>query len=559
MTFVGGEGLAMKRRLGLVSAAFAAAFVTAAQAADQSQVVVADLRDYASPAGVAEASIADLQAEMTAGRVTSEQLVRAYLARVAQIDRSGPTLRSVIALNPKAVEEARALDAERRAGHVRGPLHGVPILLKDNIETADPIPTTAGSLALKDNVSGRDAPLVARLRAAGAVILGKTNLSEWANIRSSRSISGWSAVGGLVKNPYALDRNACGSSSGSGAATAASLAAAAVGTETDGSITCPSAMTGLVGLKPTVGLVSRTYVVPISHSQDTAGPMGRSVADVAALLTAMAGFDPKDPATAEADAHRADYARALDTGALKGKRIGVMRPRDADPAVLAEFDRALDQLRAGGAELVDLTGQLKGQDEVGRNELVVLLTELKSDMGAYLASTPEAVKARSLDDLIAFDRAHAEQEMPLFGQDLFEQAQAMKGPDGDDYRRARETARRLAGAEGLDKVMTAGRLDAVVAPTTGPAWRTDVVDGDHDSGSASTLPAVAGYPHLTVPMGEVKGLPVGLSFIGRAWSEPQLLALGYAYEQRAHARKPPTYAPSIELDPEVQARLAPAG
>jgi amidase len=441
---------------------------------------------------------------------------------------------------------------------VRGPLHGVPILLKDNIETADPVPTTAGSLALKDNIGGRDAPLVARLRAAGAVILGKTNLSEWANIRSSRSISGWSAVGGLVKNPYALDRNACGSSSGSGAAAAASLAAAAVGTETDGSITCPSAMNGLVGLKPTVGLVSRTYVVPISHSQDTAGPMGRSVADVAALLTAMAGSDPKDPATAEADAHRIDYSKALDANALTGKRIGVMRPHDADPLVMAAFDRACDQLRAGGAELVDLEGQVKDLDEIGRNELVVLLTELKSDMGAYLASTPEAVKTRSLADLIAYDREHADSEMPLFGQDLFERAQAMKGPDDAGYKTARQTSLRLAGADGLDKVMTADRLDAIIAPTTGPAWRTDVVDGDHDTGSATMLPAVAGYPHLTVPMGEVRGLPVGLSFIGRAWSESQLLALGYAYEQHAHARKPPTYAPSVELDPAVAAHLGPA-
>lgn len=516
-------------------------------------------RDFSRPEAVVELSIPDLQRAMAAGRTTSEQLVKDYLARIEAIDRSGPTLRSVIAINPDALGEARALDAERRAGHVRGPLHGIPILIKDNIETADPVPTTAGSLALKDNVGGRDAPLVARLRAAGAVILGKTNLSEWANIRSSRSISGWSAVGGLVKNPYALDRNACGSSSGSGAATAASLAAAAVGTETDGSVTCPSSINGLVGLKPTVGLVSRTFVVPISHSQDTAGPMARSVADAALLLTVMAGSDPKDPATAKADAHRTDYAKALAPDALKGKRIGVLRPRDTnDPAVKALFERALAELRGAGAELVEVTDQFKNGSTIGKDEFAVLMTELKADMGSYLAATPASVKTRTLKDLIAFDAANAAAEMPFFGQEHFEAAEKTKGLDDSDYLAARDEARRLAGADGLDKVIVDNRLDAIVAPTTGPAWRTDLVDGDNGEGSAATLPAVAGYPHLTVPMGQVRGLPVGLSFIGRAWSEAELLSLGYAYEQRTHLRAPPAYRASVEADPDVQAHLAPA-
>ena len=412
--------------------------------------------------------IPDPQRAMAEGRTTSEQLVKAYLARIEAIDRSGPTLRSVIAVNPNALAEARALDAERRAGHVRGPLHGVPILIKDNIETADPIPTTAGSLALKTTSRAGTRPGRAAAR-GGAVILGKTNLSEWANIRSDRSISGWSAVGGLVKNPYALDRNACGSSSGSGAAAAASLAAAAIGTETDGSVICPSSFNGLVGLKPTVGLVSRTFVVPISHSQDTAGPMARSVEDVALLLTAMAGSDPKDPATAEADAHKADYARALDREALKGKRIGVMRPRDMnDPAVTAAFDKALAELKAGGrrARRGDRPVEDRGHDRQGRAGGAADRAEGRHR--GYLASTPPSVKARTLADLIAFDAANAGAEAPFFGQELFEAAQKTKGLDDADYVKARDEARRLAGAEGLDKVMLDNRLDAIVAPTARP-------------------------------------------------------------------------------------------
>ena len=507
---------------------------------------------------VEEKSIAQLQADLTAERVTSEQLVRAYLARIERLDRNGPKLQSVLALNPDALADARKLDAERRAGHVRGPLHGIPVLIKDNIETADPIATTAGSLALKDNIGHRDSPLVARLRAAGAIILGKTNLSEWANIRSSRSSSGWSAVGGLTRNPYSADRSACGSSSGSGAAAAASFAAAAVGTETDGSVSCPSAMNGLVGLKPTVGLIPRTFIVPISHSQDTPGPMARSVADAAAMLTVMAGSDARDPQTADADAHKGDYTTALDPDALKGKRIGVMRfDAGYDPNVDALLDRAIADLKAAGAEVVEIK-TFASEPEIGKNEGLVLNTELKADMATYLASTPAAVKSRTLSDLIAFDNAHAHEEMPFFGQETFEQADKTKDLNDPEYKKARETSFRLAGPEGIDKLLADDKLDALIAPTTGPAWTIDVVNADHFSGSDTTLPAVAGYPHLTVPMGQIDGLPVGLSFIGPAWSEARLIGLGYAYEQKTHRRRPPTYAKTSDALVDVAPGLKPA-
>ena len=494
------------------------------------------------------------QAELRRGLTTSEALTRRYLARIEAVDRAGPVLHAVIALNPHALADARKLDAERKAGHVRGPLHGVPILLKDNIESDDDTATTAGSLALKDNVTHRDAPLVRRLTDAGAVILGKTNLSEWANIRSSHSVSGWSGVGGLVKNPYALDRSACGSSAGSGAAVAASLAAAAVGTETDGSVTCPSKVNGLVGLKPTVGLVSRTYVVPISHSQDTPGPMGRSVEDVAALLTGMAGSDPKDPATAEADAHKIDYLRALSPAALAGKRIGVVREGLARETGIGKlYDAALERLRGAGAVLVEIP-QPKAQ--TGEDEHLVLITELKADLDAYLASTPPTVKTRTLADLIAFDKA-TPREMALFAQETFEQAEATKGLDDPAYKAARQrsmTAARVA----IDDALAKDKLDAIVLPSGGPAWRVDVPAGDHSSGSASGLPAVSGYPHLTVPMGQVRGLPVGLSFWGPQWSEARLLAFGFAYQEQGVRFIPPTYASSVEDAPEVRAAFEPA-
>lgn len=497
------------------------------------------------------ASAGEQQAAMNAGAVTSEALVRAYLARIAALDRAGPRLNAVLTLNPHALADARKLDAERRAGHVRGPLHGIPILLKDNIESADGTATTAGSLALKDNVTGRDAPLVRRLTDAGAVILGKTNLSEWANFRSTRSISGWSAIGGLVRNPYALDRTACGSSAGSGAAVAAGLAAAAIGTETDGSVTCPAAMNGVVGLKPTVGLVSRTFVVPISPVQDTAGPMTRSVADAAALLTAMAGSDPADPATREADARKTDYLAGLDAHALRGARIGVVRSlAGRSPQIDAVYEQALAALKRAGAVLVEV----KGPDEalaaqLGAAEGDALRAEFKAALNAYLATTPPAVRTRTLDELIAFN-AHEPRETPLFGQEIFEQSAKAPAITDPAYLDKRAAARRLA-TEGLDRLMAEAKVEALVAPSGAPPGAVDPVNGMRGFGSPSSLPAVSGYPHLTVPMGQVSGLPVGLSFIGPAWSEARLLALGYAFEQATHARRDPGFPASVSLRPEI--------
>ena len=496
---------------------------------------------------VEEASIDQLRALMAKG-TSSEAIARAYLARIAAMDRAGPALRSVIATNPDALEEARAADARRKAGKSLGPLDGVPLLIKDNIETLDPIATTAGSLALKDNVTRRDAPVIARLRAAGAVILGKTNLSEWANIRSNSSISGWSGVGGQVRNPYALDRSACGSSSGSGAAVAASFAAGALGTETDGSVVCPSSMNGLVGLKPTLGLVSRTHVVPISHSQDTPGPMARSVRDTAILFSAMVGSDAADPATAEADAHRADYTSGLAQASLKGVRVAVYRP-DMPAPLKARFEAALAVLKAQGAELIDVTRPKL--DGLGEAEFDVLKTELKADLNAYLATTPASVKTRTLADLIAFDKANAATEMPFFGQETFEAAEATTGLD-DEYRGARAKSARLA-REGIDSMLAAAHASLLVTPTYGPAWPIDPVYGDQYNGpSASELPAVSGYPHLTVPMGLARGLPVGLSFIGKPYSEAQLLGAGYVYEQASRARVAPKYLPSADVGPGLE-------
>lgn len=492
-----------------------------------------------------EKSIGELEADLAAGRTTSVELVEAYSQRIEALN---PKLRAVIMINPHALVDARAADAARAAHRPLGRLAGVPILIKDNIESADPMPTTAGSLALAHNMPGRDAPLVGRLRAAGAIILGKTNLSEWANFRSSHSISGWSAVGGQARNPYALDRSPCGSSSGSGAAAAASLAAAAIGTETDGSVTCPAAIGGLVGIKPTVGLVSRTHVVPISHTQDTAGPMARSVRDAALLLTVMAGSDPADPATAQADARKADYVAALDPHALEGVRIGVMRfAAGFDPKTDAAFERALTALRAAGATLVEIDKA----PEIGplrEYEQTILKTELKADLGAYLATTsPQQVPSRSLADLIAFNKAHADRELLLFGQELFEQSEATKGLDDPAYVKARAEAHRLAGPDGIDAMLAANNVSALVAPTLGPSWLIDPVLGDRFvGGGAGAPPAIAGYPHITVPMGLVDGLPVGLSIIGPAWSEARLIAYGYAYEQASHERRAPQYKAHAE-------------
>jgi amidase len=472
---------------------------------------------------------------------TSEAATKAALETIKQ---RNPVLRAVIATNPNALTDAKALDTERKAGKVRSALHGVPILLKDNIESADPLPTTAGSLALKDNITGRDAPVAKRLRDAGLVILGKANLSEWANIRSNHSISGWSAVGGTVRNPYALDRSACGSSSGSGAAVAAGLAPLAIGTETDGSITCPSAINGLVGLKPTVGLVSRTHIVPISHSQDTAGPMTLTVEDAAKVLTIIAGSDPADPATKEADARKTDYAAGLSKTALKGVTLAVARFYTGySPKTDAVFERALKDLEAQGATLVDVKEFDEGP--IGRAEGVVLYTELKADLAAYLASTdPKKVPTRTLADVIAFNKT-TPKEFEWFGQESFERAEKTKGLEDPDYLKALADSKRMAGPEGIDKILKDTGAVAIIAPTTGPAWTIDPLNGDNYGGSSTTLPAVAGYPHLTVPMGEVSGLPVGLSFIGPAWSEKLLLNLGYAYEQATKHRKPPTFKTTI--------------
>lgn len=498
---------------------------------------------------VEEVSVDQLQQRMQSGATSSVAITQAYLARIAAMDRQGPTLRSVIATNPDALAQAKALDDERRAGRVRGPLHGVPVLIKDNIETADPMATTAGSLVLKDNVTRRDAPVVAYLRRAGAVILGKTNLSEWANIRSTRSMSGWSAVGGLVRNPYALDRTACGSSSGSGAAVAASLAAVAVGTETDGSVVCPSSINGLAGFKPTLGLVSRSRIVPISHSQDTPGPMGRSVRDVALLLSAMVGPDPTDAATARTVV--GDYAAGLSTEALNGKRVGVIRPAGMPAALAERFDAALKVLRAVGATLVDVTPPKL--DGLGEAELLVLKTELKADLDTYLATTPATVTARTLQQVIAFNRAHAAAEMPFFGQELFEEAAKTKGLADPAYRTARATSLRLAGREGIDAMLKTAHADLLVEPTYAAAWLSDPVYGDQYGGpSASELPAVAGYPHLTVPMGLMQGLPVGLSFIGTAGTDAAVLSAGYAYEARAKARVAPRYLPQAVVAPGLE-------
>jgi amidase len=499
-----------------------------------------------APFEVEEATIESIQAAMAGGRLTSRALVQAYLDRIERLDRLGPTLRSVLETNPDALSIADALDAERRAKGARGPLHGVPVLLKDNVDTHDRMTTTAGSLALEGSIAPRDSFVAERLRAAGAVLLGKANMSEWANIRSDKSSSGWSARGGQCRNPYVLDRNPCGSSSGSGTAVAASLCAVAVGTETDGSIVCPANAVGLVGVKPTLGLVSRAGIIPIAHSQDTAGPMARTVRDAAVLLSALAGADPRDPATADARV-APDYTRALDANGLRGARLGVARQflgfnREVDRL----FDAALAAMKAQGAVIVD-PADIPHANEYGDSELEVLLYELKADLNAYLAALGTGARVRSLADVIAFNEANREREMPFFGQELFLKAQA-KGPLTEQaYLDALAKNRRLSRAEGIDAVMDQHRLDAIVAPAGGPAWLTDCVVGDHFSGGSSTPAAVAGYPNVAMPCGFVHELPVGLSFIGRAWSEPTLLRIAYAFEQATRVRRAPKFVPSLVL------------
>lgn len=498
------------------------------------------------------ASAGEQQAAMTDGKVTAEQLVRDYLQRIERVDRAGPKLNAVIAINRHAVADARKLDAERKAGKVRGPLHGVTVLLKDNIESWDDTATTAGSLALAANVPRRDATIVKRLTDAGAIILGKANLSEWANFRSTRSISGWSGVGGLVRNPYGLDRTACGSSAGSGAAAAAGLAALTIGTETDGSVVCPAAINGVVGLKPTMGLVPRTHIVPLSPEQDTAGPMTRTVADAAAMLTVIAGTDPQDPATRDADARKSNYLAALNRSALKGARIGVWTPnKGRSPEADKILEDALTVLRAQGAVLVEV----KAPDAatLARINLLegdCLRTEFKASINAYLATTPPAVKTRTLDELIAFNKAETGREMPLFAQEIFEQAAAKPAITDPEYVAKRNEARKLARAV-LDEMLIENKLEAIVVTGNGPAGIVDPVGGTRFFGPSAGLPAVSGYPHLVVPAGYAYGLPMAISFMGPAWSEAKLLGFGFAYEQAAKAWREPEFLPNVAARPEI--------
>ncbi|HXM64994.1 MAG TPA: amidase [Terriglobales bacterium] len=496
------------------------------------------------PSELDEITIADLQAGMASGKFTARSITEKYLARIDEIDKHGPALNSVIEINPDALAIADALDKERKTNHVRGPMHGIPVLIKDNIDTADRMQTTAGSLALLGSKPTRDSFVAQKLRESGAVILGKTNLSEWANIRSSHSSSGWSGRGGQTVNPYALDRNPCGSSSGSGAATAASLCAVAVGSETDGSVVCPSSANGLVGIKPTLGLISRAGIIPIAHSQDTAGPMARTVRDAAILLSALAGVDPRDSATAASAGNAAaDYTKFLDPHGLRGARIGVARKyfgsNDAQDQLMNNLIAAM---KHQGADIVD-PADLPTHGKFDDSELLVLLYELKADLNAYLAARPGA--PRSLQDIINFNDSNHEKEMPYFGQDLFIKAET-KGPlSSKEYIDALEANHRLSRKEGIDAVIDQFRLDAIMAPTAGPAWLTDFANGDHAVGGSSNAAAVAGYPDITVPAGFVFGLPVGISFFGRAWSEPTLLKIAYGFEQTIQARRPPRFLPTL--------------
>jgi amidase len=501
-----------------------------------------------TPFELAEVTIRELQDKLRSGELTAHALAEKYLARIEAMDKRGPAINSVIELNPDALSIADGLDKERKQNKLRGPLHGIPILIKDNIDTADRMATTAGSLAMLGAKPLKDSFVARRLRAAGAVILGKTNLSEWANIRSSHSTSGWSGRGGLTRNPYVLDRNPCGSSSGSGAAVSANLCAIAIGTETDGSIVCPSSANGIVGIKPTVGLVSRAGIIPISHTQDGAGPMARSVTDAAILLGALTGVDPEDSATAASQGKSFnDYTRYLDPKGLQGAKIGVVRKYFGfSDAVDTLMNTAIDAIKHAGATIID-PADIETIGKFDDTELTVFMYELKADLNAYLARLGPSAPVHTLKEIIEFNDKNRDKEMPYFGQDLFLKAEA-KGPLSEkEYLDALAKNQQLSRKEGIDAVMDKFQLDALIAPTGNPAWDTDLVNGDHVTGGSSTAAAVAGYPNINVPAGEVFGLPVGISFFGRAWSEPALIKFAYAFEQATKFRKPPQFLPKLEL------------
>lgn len=525
---------------------YGAAGVAAALTAGTLSASAADAES--SGDGVKETTILELQQSMASGERTARFLTEAYLERIEEIDSAGPALNSVLALNPDALDIASALDRERQERGPRGALHGIPVLLKDNLETGDRMATTAGSLALAGSVAARDSFVAERLRGAGCVLLGKANLSEWANFRSSRSTSGWSGVGGQTRNPYALDRNPCGSSSGSGASVAASLCAAAIGTETDGSVVCPANANGIVGIKPTLGLVSRAGIVPLAHSQDTAGTMGRTVADATAMLTAIAGADSRDDATAASAQHLpADFAAFLLQDGLQGARLGVARNYTGfHEKCEALLEDALAAMRSAGARVIDPI-ELPHRGDYGDAEYEVLLYEFKADLNNYLAQRP-SVQVKSLADLIDFNRSLADAEMPYFQQEVFEEAQEKGDLTEAPYQEALEKCKRLAGTEGIDAALKKDGLDAIVAITGGPAWLTDLVIGDHFLGGCSQPAAVAGYPHVTVPMGYVFGLPVNISFLSTAWSEPTLIRIAYAFEQLTQHRQAPRFLQTVNLN-----------
>lgn len=498
------------------------------------------------PFELEEITVSELQEGMKSGRFTARSLVDKYTARIEAVDKSGPAVNAIIEVNPDAASIADALDRERKAKGPRGPLHGIPVLIKDNIDTADRMMTTAGSLALVGAKPPKDSFVAQKLRAAGAVILGKTNLSEWANIRSNHSTSGWSGRGGLTRNPYALDRNPCGSSSGTGAGISANLAAVGIGTETDGSIVCPSSANGLAGIKPTVGLLSRSGIIPISHTQDTPGPMCRTVRDAAILLGALTGVDPEDSATAaSAGKARTDYAQYCDPNGLKGARIGVGRKfLGFSEAVDKLMEQALEVMKKEGAILVD-PADITTRGKFGDSEGTIFEYELKADLNAYLARLGPGAPVKSLKDIIEFNEKNRQKEMPYFGQDFFTKSEGRGPLTEKEYLDAVANCRKFARDEGIDAVMDKNQLDAIVGPTGSPAWLTDLINGDHFGGGSSSAAAVAGYPNVTVTAGSIFGLPVGISFFGRAWSEPILIKIAYAFEQATKARKAPQFLPSI--------------